>query len=183
MNQKLPEYIDGQKLLSDLEYSLMCQKEQIFFSKLWNDEISTKLDFLRKFKTKYEREDYLNTVKNFKHRKYFTRLRLSNHPLRIETGRYFGELRHERICKFCSLKEVESESHFLLFCTLYDHLRIPFYSELNKHFTSFNDFSDEQKLQVIMKPQNSTVGTVVTYISKCIEKRSLILPPREGARV
>ena len=62
-------------------------------------------------------------VKNFKYRRAISKLRLSNHPLRIETGRYYKELVEERICLFCDLNHVETEKHFLLDCKLYKEER------------------------------------------------------------
>ena len=49
-----------------------------------------KLRTFRKFKTieNYKCEDYLRQVTNIRHRITLTKLRLSNHKLAIETGRY-----------------------------------------------------------------------------------------------
>ena len=82
-----------------------------FFSKIWNDVDgkTTKLDFYRAYKDTYKFENYLDEIKNFKYRRSLTRLRLSNHSLRIETGRYVGEERHERVCQFCDKNVVENE--------------------------------------------------------------------------
>ena len=36
--------------------------------------------------------------------------------LRIETGRWIGLKREERICRQCTMGEIEDEEHFLLRC-------------------------------------------------------------------
>ena len=43
-------------------------------------------------------------------------LYISAHKLYIETGRYLGILRHDRICTRCSINEVEDEQHYLFTC-------------------------------------------------------------------
>ena len=35
-------------------------------------------------------------------------------PLEIETGRYYGITREQRICKQCNLNVIENEQHFYL---------------------------------------------------------------------
>ena len=49
-----------------------------------------------------------------------TKLRLSNHRLAIETGRYMRPYKkpNERICPLCK-KEAEDEKHFLVSCPGY----------------------------------------------------------------
>ena len=70
----------------------------------------------RLFKTidNYKCEDYLHQVTNIRHRIALTKLRLSNHKLAIETGRYSRPLKKsaERICPICKI-EMEDEYHFL----------------------------------------------------------------------
>ena len=43
-----------------------------------------------------------------------TKLRGGTAELRVETGRWSGLQREERICKQCALGEVEDEVHFVL---------------------------------------------------------------------
>ena len=49
---------------------------------------SSKLQLYNLIKEKYEIEAYLTIIKNFEQRKSLTKLRISNHKLAIETGRY-----------------------------------------------------------------------------------------------
>jgi hypothetical protein len=57
------------------------------------------------------------------HRKMITRFRLSSHILNIESGRYKNELRSNRICTLCNLRDVEDEFHFILKCPKYQEIR------------------------------------------------------------
>jgi hypothetical protein len=52
-------------------------------------------------------------------RQLFTKFRVSDHSLEIESGRYKNITREERICKNCNLNEIgdELEYHFFLKCT------------------------------------------------------------------
>jgi hypothetical protein len=52
----------------------------------------------------------------------FTRLRLSAHNLRVETGRWARIPREERLCS-CSTGEVQTEEHVLVHCPLSSQLR------------------------------------------------------------
>ena len=51
----------------------------------------------------------------------FTRMRLSSHRLRIETGRWSRIARQDRLC-VCG-KDIQTEEHVLLRCDLVKHLR------------------------------------------------------------
>ena len=66
---------------------------------------SNKMRTYRLFKTidNYKCEDYLHQVTNTRHRIALTKLRLSNHKLAIETGRYSRPFKKpaERICPIC----------------------------------------------------------------------------------
>ena len=80
----------------------------------------------------YKCEDYLRQVTNVQHRITLTKLRLSNHKLAIETGRYVRPYKkpEERICPSCN-KEVEDEIHFLTLCPAYQEKRSTLFEYLN----------------------------------------------------
>ncbi len=63
------------------------------FELKWNEEInsSSKMKFYKNFKTKPEVSKYLLCVESRKHRTALTRLIVSAHKLKIETGRYAGK--------------------------------------------------------------------------------------------
>jgi len=87
-------------------------------------EDSSMLDIYRTFKSNLEYEIYLDLVP--KHlRFYLCRLRLSVHPLRIQTGRYNGNTiaRQERYCLCCNTTDIEDEFHFVCICSTFVDLR------------------------------------------------------------
>ena len=60
-------------------------------------------------------ELYLDVIKDKYLCHALTKLRVSSHRLRIETGRYGSNRieRHERLCEVCTSGQVEDEYHFL----------------------------------------------------------------------
>ena len=63
-----------------------------------------------------------------------TRWRLSNHDLRIETGRYIRPIlpRNMRVCSVC-VDYVEDEEHALYHCQLYDDARRKYRNLLDQY--------------------------------------------------
>jgi hypothetical protein len=90
-----------------------------FFINEWNrnkEKLSDgKLDTYVTVKNNFGFEKYLDKIKNFEQRRTLTRFRISAHKLAIETGRYKGIPRHDRICTRCTDNTVEDERHFLFF--------------------------------------------------------------------
>ena len=97
---------------------------------------ATKWRTYRLFKTidNYKCEDYLHQVTNTRHRIALTKLRLSNHKLAIETGRYSRAFKkpEERICPICKV-EMEDEYHFLNICPAYQEKRCSLLDYLEKN--------------------------------------------------
>ena len=69
------------------------------------------------FKSVFLYEDYLN-IKNEKHCKALTHLRISAHTLAIERGRYIRPIipPEQRLCTYCPNDKIEDEYHFLIEC-------------------------------------------------------------------
>ena len=70
--------------------------------------------------------------------------------LRIETGRWRGQPREERICQSCSSVEIEDVEHWLIRCSAMNHWRQPVFNLLQMHVNNFNEFTDENKLRVLL---------------------------------
>ena len=95
------------------------------FSVYWREEIDKqppRLKFYAKNKTLFERSKYLDTLQ-FKDRQQITKLLCSNHKLEVETGRHRNIEREHRLCKVCTLGQIEDENHFLNICPAYDEIR------------------------------------------------------------
>ena len=101
----------GQNIIPEVFYKrlrlrLQDQHNQVFRSPLYNDDVrqgtASKLRTYRVFKNDYKMENYLTCVKDFRYRRALAKLRLSNHQLRIEIGRYKNENIQNRVCIFCN---------------------------------------------------------------------------------
>ena len=64
---------------------------------------SQKLEFYNVFQDSYTPSIYLDVTRKNRSRKTLVKLRISNHKLNIETGRYNKISRCDRICPVCSL--------------------------------------------------------------------------------
>ena len=73
-------------------------------------------------------------------RSIITRWRLSNHKLRIETGRYTRPNKTERKDRLCTIcLQIEDEEHAIYHCSLYDNTRAT-YNEIFSRYTILRDF-------------------------------------------
>ena len=69
-----------------------------------------------RIKTSFGSEKYLHIINNFTLRRAITKLRISSHRLKIETGRYLKLEVNKKLCNKCDLNKIEDEIHFLLEC-------------------------------------------------------------------
>ena len=75
----------------------------------------------------------------------FTKFRLSNHKLRIESDRFKtpripSEL---RVCTQCQQHVTEDETHLLLYCDMYNELRSKLFNDICECYGHFHDISDK----------------------------------------
>ena len=122
---------------------------------------------LVKFKDKFQYEQYLDDIRCRKQRNYFTRLRLSCHKLKIETGRYTKPVtpRNERFCDFClslNLNCIDDELHFLLTCNNFHSEREQMLQHIFSIFPSTKKLSKENLFIFLM----SSEGKLSQIISK-----------------
>ena len=119
--------------------------------KLFNDirpnAGGNKLRSYRLIKNIYELEPYLN-IKDFKIRQAIAKFRISNHRLRIETGRYDSTPLDERICLIC--RNIEDEQHVLLNCTINQKEREILFAKISDKCKNFNNLNDKNKFIYIM---------------------------------
>ena len=109
---------------------------------------SQKLEFYRSFKNEHTISNHLDLTRGTAERKALVKLRISNHKLMIEQGKYnqiSGENRH---CPLCGSNQIEDEVHFLFHCSKYSIIRNNFYHKvqsLTPNITQLhvNDLSNE----------------------------------------
>ena len=152
-----------------------CMKNNYF--KLWKNQLkhSSKLAFYETFKEFYEEEKYLNVITNFEQRQQFTKFRISNHKLAIETGRYTKPItpRDKRLCSLCNNDTaVETELHLIFECPSYSKIRFDFHSKIKDKIT----FSPNHVTSLMKSVDETVIIYLSIFIWKCFQSRKEKLP-------
>ena len=134
---------------------------------------SSKLRTYRELKTRLGMEKYLLCPINLKERISLTKLRLSNHSLMIETGRYLKLEMLRRCCPFCP-NIIESEQHFLLYCRIYSIIREELFLGVLPDFPLFNLLSEREKFITLMT-DDRCMQLTARYTHKAFEIRSFLI--------
>ena len=156
------------------------------FSNFWKQEISreklddnginrNKLRFYQTLKSSFTTEPYIQLICNRNQRAWLTRMRISAHSLRIETGRYVKTPLNERLCRFCDLNEIDNEHHFCLICPTFYTKRNCLFGKLSSLNPNFPGLNNKQKLSTLLCPTNSKSGKLINkFISIVFKARSRI---------
>lgn len=132
--------------------------------------IYNKIFLYKSLKKELGKEFYLSHF-DFETRKYIAKLRISDHFLEIERGRYRKIPREQRICTFCNQNSIDDECHFFLKC---DHNLI-FRNKLLLDFNIVNETSntsDQDNLIKILSPANfRQTQSFASFIKRSSELR------------
>ena len=116
MTEKNIEVTDFNKekwhLTKSEKKTLLENYENMFFGKLRSFSI---IKNPSKIKTNYIIEPFIKNS-NFENRKLIVKMRINDHVLEIERGRYNEKNREQRICRQCHLNAIEDEEHFFFHC-------------------------------------------------------------------
>ena len=128
------------------------------FTQEWRHSLDNNgvLTVYKHIKTSLEYECYLSSIRNKVYRYNITKIRLSAHKLRIETGRYGQNRieRHERICEICKSSDIEDEFHFVIVCPKYKWIRqryIPRYYYVRPSMAKFLELVSVTNIDVLNK--------------------------------
>ena len=165
---------ETQEITEPLNKKGIHKQNDAFYNQVWRTEITklSKAESYLLYKSDIRFESYLTKVKNVKHRKALSRLRLSCHPLMIEKGRHHKTplQRSDRICPFC--KVIEDEIHFITSCTKYDNERIPLFRMCNETSNHFETMTNEVKFIFILSNEDSNITSILgSFIYTCLKKR------------
>ena len=146
------------------------------FNQEWRESMQSNgvLTVYKHLKQQFEYEHYLDIVTNKSLRSCVTRMRVSGHKLRIETGRYGPQrvIREERHCIICTntMRDIEDEFHFILKCDCYRDIRKRYISNYYTRSPSM------WKLLKLLSSKNELVlKNLCTFITKATEIRNLII--------
>ena len=171
-------YLNGD-LIENYDVIHTSVKELIYglFQRKWFDLLSCfpKMRTFLRFKTVFQLEPYLLSIKDFKMRRIMSRFRLSSHDLEIERGRYLKPATpaDKRFCKLCSttVNEVEDEEHVLMRCYVFDHLRTDFF----KLVKSRNPDTSLNFLTIMGTKDPAIIFYVAKFLQKVFKERQCIL--------
>ena len=85
------------------------------------------------------------------------KIRINNHKLMIETGKYNQTPHNDRFCAVCNSGIIEDEFHFLLHCPKYSIPSEKFYNQIQHNFVDFNQLFCTELIIKLMKSQNFSV--------------------------
>ena len=172
-------------VLNQTKYTETLSKKMIsHFTEFWRNSLSnsSKLTLYSKIKTKYEPEHYLNVIRNEKLKKELSKLRVSNHILMIEQGRYQNPKlpRELRLCPIClenGNKNVEDEFHFLCDCPAYKSLRENFFQNLDHkiHFDMSSLQLDDKIFNILNPDLTDCHQEIALYVYSCMKLRSTLV--------
>ena len=144
---------------------------QSAFSQIGDE--SSKLRTYSTLKSEIGCERYLDTVLNIHDRVALTKLRLSNHRLKIEVGRHKKIPKHLRFCPFCPTY-IEDEIHFLVVCKTFQTNRNDLINVLSKKMGSFSSLDVIQKFRILMS-DHTIASHTAKYIARTFEVRNYLL--------
>ena len=123
-------------------------------------------------KVNYNSEPYLNAIHIFSQKRNLTKLRISNHNLTIEAGRY-NRVEFNRVCLLCPSNVIETEEHMILNCSLYNSLRFPFEEKVKYHTN--NNLSSKTIYELLFTNNTDMINYLAIVISKCFKLRESML--------
>ena len=146
-------------------HQVLCDQQE------WSSLLEQTTGKLRTFKlckTDFRREKYLDLPPHL--RSALTKLRLSCHPLYVETGRYHKPHAvpvEKRTCIFCKDNTIENETHFLFQCIAYKGL--PEYKLFTTTFplTTYKHLTSEEKWRILWikaKENSNQIIILAKYI-------------------
>ena len=93
------------------KFSLINMYKTFWRNKLENEAVlkKGKLRTFYSFKSVFQKEIYLDVVRDRSHQQALTKLRISAHKLEIENGRYSKKSIADRLCKKCFQNKVEDD--------------------------------------------------------------------------
>jgi len=172
------EIISKNMKKSDDLYKISKKRVKCFFKNdyvsFWNEKLrsSTMSLTYATHKNKYEYENYLSVITIKKHRNSLAKLRMSDHNLKIHTGRQTRPKtpREARLCDLCP-SDIEHEAHFLFDCKSDLKLKQDFINSVCIAYPDFAQYSHNwQKYKFIMMIQDQellkSLGFLVNLLFK-----------------
>ena len=123
-------------------------------------------------KNEFGYEKYLDLSKYKSYRQHITKIRLSSHKLRIETGRYGRNRidRNERLCQICNCGDIEDEYHFIIICSKYSDIRKKYIAKYYLQRPSMYKF-----LELLSNKNHKILDNLAIFIKHALQIRNVHL--------
>ena len=109
-------------------------------------------------------------------RRVLTKLRISNHKVIIELGRYNQVSRDNRLCQVCGSNQIEDEIHFLFHCSKYSIIRNNFYNKIQTLIPNIRQLSVNEQIIELMNSSNYFINLqLIRFITSCFDFRDELL--------
>jgi len=148
------------------------------YVEFWQRKITNerKMRSYNSFKSNFVYEEYLN-MGNANHRKSMTRFRISAHRLEIERGRYTTPQTppENRICKRCTLQEVEDEFHLIMKCPNYVTLRLTLLTKVHEICPNFQRLDDLNAFIYLISAANKLAQHVAAFLHDAFKSRESVV--------
>ena len=118
-----------------------------------------------KFKKLNKLENYLIFTNDLNKRFSISKLRLSSHKLKIETGRYENLPVEKRLCDHC--QKIDDEFHFVMECSLYITERNVLFDYINKIDKQFQNLDSNYKFNIICMASKNICEEVGVFANLC----------------
>ena len=130
--------------------------------KEWSQELENKpkLSMLKKI-AEYEEESSCANVKMKSERRILIKLRGGTAPFQMETGRWHGLKREERVCKECDSGEVEDVVHWMIRCPVWIGHREALLKQCHDH-SSISDEDTTARILCLACHNHKTASVIHT---------------------
>ena len=139
----------------------------------WRDDLhkKPKLTLYQKLKISYFPEKYVTQNLRPNLRSCIAQFRLGVLPLHVETGRFSGKPKDQRVCTMCNSYLVEDELHFLFVCEKYNGFKYTLYQKITQFHTEFAGINLYEKLQLLSEHPKISGN----FIQKAFSKHQALL--------
>ena len=125
------------------------------YTESWKNDVhnAPKCVYYRIFKTQHVLENYLCTLPE-KYVNYIVNYRMCNNRLPVETGRWVGLERNQRVCNLCNNGDIGDEFHYIFRCSYFSDKRkryIGFLNLMNANTLDFAKIMCEQDTNILTK--------------------------------
>ena len=120
--------------------------------------------------------NYLDLTRGTAGRRALVKVRINNHKLMIEIGRYNQTNRHNRHCPLCGSNLIEEDVHFLFRCSTYPMIRNNIYNKIKTLIPNITQLPVNDLINELMNFSHYFINIqFMKYISACFDLRYTII--------